>query len=509
MKDRNNLNGYDAINRAKALMNESVQAENTTERKGFSLVKKGADGNTYAIVKENAKYFIKKANGSSALVHSDFNYLMGESRKSSAMFESFAKATNTLNNILIGLNEMNDSNCGNNNLLTSDTEVKEDTVEEEAFMGDDLELQEEGNEFEFNINEMIYEENPLDEMENECMIKLDEMTSFLQESINEKYTLKIDAPKTAETPDLDISSMDDDANSDIESMDNEIGDDIPSDEGDSGDDNPFEDEPFDAGVEANEDEDPEKFLQQLSGKLATSLRQYQEENNEDVDTKKFVANTVLSAIDTSGMEKSDIEDIKDKLETAPKDDNSSEGMEQTEEPESDEPTDFPEEDEAPVEDEVEPLTEDDEEEASFMNAWNSLKKPEVNEELDDSDNEKIIQGLRDSAPKGPSKSSKEYKEKEGAAELSKKRKNMDPHKPLTDPVNNLNENYNKNLDEYLCSLVNPSIFVNNGEKKNEMNEQPVVKPEVKPSVVPGVAPSRRSAPFKRPAPQTAPPKFRK
>jgi hypothetical protein len=37
---------------------------------------------------------------------------------------------------------------------------------------------------------------------------------------------------------------------------------------------PFDDEPFDAGIEADEDADPKKYIEQLTGKLGQSLRKY-------------------------------------------------------------------------------------------------------------------------------------------------------------------------------------------------------------------------------------------
>lgn len=77
----------------------------------------------------------------------------------------------------------------------------------------------------------------------------------------------------------------------------------------------FGKEPFDAGVEANEDEDPQKFIQQLSGKLGQSLRQFTEENGQpDFDLEKFAINSVISATHTSEMDEEDRNDIISKIE---------------------------------------------------------------------------------------------------------------------------------------------------------------------------------------------------
>lgn len=94
---------------------------------------------------------------------------------------------------------------------------------------------------------------------------------------------------------------------------------------DSGD-KPFDDEPFDAGVEASEEEDPKKFIQQLSGKLGQSLRKYTDETGQpDYELEKFAINSVISATHTSEMDENDKEDIIQKINSSGTDnDNNSE-----------------------------------------------------------------------------------------------------------------------------------------------------------------------------------------
>ena len=70
---------------------------------------------------------------------------------------------------------------------------------------------------------------------------------------------------------------------------------------------------FDPGVDANEDEDPKKYIQQLTGKLSQSLRKYnQSQAQPDVDLSKYVAGMVLSQ-STAGLSYEDKQDILDKL----------------------------------------------------------------------------------------------------------------------------------------------------------------------------------------------------
>lgn len=90
---------------------------------------------------------------------------------------------------------------------------------------------------------------------------------------------------------------------------------------------PFEKEPFDAGVEADEDTDPKKFIQQLSGKLGEALRKYTEEQGQpDFELEKFAVNSVISATHTGDMDKEDMNDIIKKVKNSGKDDSKNPDM---------------------------------------------------------------------------------------------------------------------------------------------------------------------------------------
>lgn len=70
---------------------------------------------------------------------------------------------------------------------------------------------------------------------------------------------------------------------------------------------------FDPGVDANEDDEPKKYIQQLTGKLSQSLRKY---NNElpkpDDELCKYVAGMILKQT-TEGLTDGDKKDIIDKV----------------------------------------------------------------------------------------------------------------------------------------------------------------------------------------------------
>jgi hypothetical protein len=125
-----------------------------------------------------------------------------------------------------------------------------------------------------------------------------------------KYKLKVGTPSA---PPLDVSDKPISEPSGDEEIDLSFGD-----EGEAkSDDKPFDDTPFDAGVEADEETDPEKFIQQLSGKLGTSLRKYTEEKGEpDFDLEKFAINSVISATNTAEMDEEDQKDIIKKIKSS-------------------------------------------------------------------------------------------------------------------------------------------------------------------------------------------------
>ena len=94
---------------------------------------------------------------------------------------------------------------------------------------------------------------------------------------------------------------------------------------------------FDAGVEADEETDPKKFIQQLTGKLSQSLNSYNNENGEpDTELGKYVLGMLVKQ-GTKGMDEKDKKEIIKKINT----DNSEEELpddseEMPEEPMNDE-----------------------------------------------------------------------------------------------------------------------------------------------------------------------------
>ena len=109
------------------------------------------------------------------------------------------------------------------------------------------------------------------------------------------------------------------------------------------DDMPFEKEPFDAGVDADEETDPKKFIEQLSGKLGQSIRQFTKDNGQpDLELEKFAINSVISATHTAEMDENDRNDIIKKINKSGDDGNqdNTDGEASFSEPDNEDNLDF-------------------------------------------------------------------------------------------------------------------------------------------------------------------------
>lgn len=93
------------------------------------------------------------------------------------------------------------------------------------------------------------------------------------------------------------------------------------------DDNPFDKEPFDAGIDVDEESDPKKFIEKLSGKIGQSLRDYTKTQGQpDFELEKFAINSLISATHTSEMDENDRNDIIKKINKAGENDSENPDM---------------------------------------------------------------------------------------------------------------------------------------------------------------------------------------
>lgn len=104
---------------------------------------------------------------------------------------------------------------------------------------------------------------------------------------------------------------------DVPPMDNGMGNGEPpiddmNNDGNMQGQNPF-DTNFDAGVEADENTDPKKYIQQLTGKLSQSLRSYNENLPQpDADLDKYVAGMIIKQA-VKGLSPDDTNEILNKV----------------------------------------------------------------------------------------------------------------------------------------------------------------------------------------------------
>lgn len=113
---------------------------------------------------------------------------------------------------------------------------------------------------------------------------VDENTTFpmFKKAVMEgRKVIKVGNPQPVQAP---VEMEPQEMPQDVQPMD------IP--QGDEGE-NQF-DTNFDAGVEANEETDPKKFIQQLTGKLSQSLNSYNAENP-DSGLSKYVLSMIITA----------------------------------------------------------------------------------------------------------------------------------------------------------------------------------------------------------------------
>ena len=297
---------------------------------------------TIAIIKEgNNKYVLKEALTKEGLSFEDFSILGGIKNLSNVTFNSVGMARNSvslrLNTIKeeMGIEDNLESNIA---MLNEAASCMKENTEEEEDNEDDLEIEDIEESFEYKGKE--YDVNPFavcnksvgqgdKEKFGRCVkgvkksSKVDESTE-LEKGIRAILESKLYNDFIDKASDKFINEAIKTENEAVMLNVPQANQPLPqqevpvqtSPEGGNND-NPFGKEKFDAGVEADEDTDPKKYIEQLTGKLAQVMRKYNQENeNPDFDTEKYVINMILSASHTSQMDEEDKKDIISKIKTS-------------------------------------------------------------------------------------------------------------------------------------------------------------------------------------------------
>lgn len=142
------------------------------------------------------------------------------------------------------------------------------------------------------------------------------LKGIVKEMVDEKNFLRV--PETNPQPEMPAPQMDAPMGGEMASGDPTTPGDVPPGmaPGESGDEqNPFGAD-FDAGIDADEDTDPEKYIQQLTGKLTQVLRDYDENAQGNTDLDKYVLGMIIKQC-VKGLDEEGRRDMIKKIKETP------------------------------------------------------------------------------------------------------------------------------------------------------------------------------------------------
>ncbi len=268
----------------------------------IELIKSVADGNTYAIVRENRTYFLMKTETKSTLTENDFDYIGGLSNRTKNSFRAYDDAVSRLN---IMFNDINRTHG----------------ITESVNMVDfDYTLNENGEYQSLDEKKFILKQpkpkmkTPEPEMD---------FGSSDTEGGNDEFDFGGDTEDTSSEDEFDFGdeSGDTEGGNDEFDFGDESGDTEGGDEldfGDEGMDSEGGDEEMDFGTEEGSDfggdtegGDTIKDIQRTTGKLGQQLRDTEDLSS---DMQKWVAKSVMSALKLDKIDSEDKQDIINSIE---------------------------------------------------------------------------------------------------------------------------------------------------------------------------------------------------
>jgi len=223
----------------------------------FELVKESVNGKTYAIVRENNKYHIKEAQTKNGLTESDFNYVGGVMNKMKKSFHSYSDATKHLNLMFEEINNHHDVDVIN--ILESDQLLNE----------------------------------------KKFVLKLDKKKKSKPAPPAEEPVADEGGEEEEEFDFGGEEEGDTEGEEDFDFGAEEEGDTEETDVEEFGDEG-------DEDLELDDSDDEIKDIQSTTGKLGQQLRDVEDISS---DMQKWVAKSVLSALDLDTMDSEDKKDI--------------------------------------------------------------------------------------------------------------------------------------------------------------------------------------------------------
>jgi hypothetical protein len=249
--------------------------ENKVNPSNIELVKKASNNKVYAIIRENSKYYIKESVKLENLTESDFNYIGGVQNKPKYSYRSFEEASKNLNFMFEDINHNGNSDMVN--ILESDEEL----LKEKKFV---LKL----------------------DKKKSKKSKEDEFDFGDEESGEEGFDFGREDTEEGGEEDFDFGDEEGDTEEGGEE-DFDFGDEEGDTEESGEEDFTFGDEDLgDEDLEFDDSEDDIKDIQSTTGKLGQQLRDVEDISS---DMQKWVAKSVLSALDLDNMDSDDKKDI--------------------------------------------------------------------------------------------------------------------------------------------------------------------------------------------------------
>ena len=257
------LKGRDVFNRTLELMDKLTPINESVINASLEFIKRAPNGLVYTIIRENHKYFIKSTD--------NLDYIGGLQNKMRESYPSYEEALKHLNMKFQQINELHNIKSGYN-LFEQDSVDSEDVSNEET---------------------------GLKEKKYKLKVK--------SEKGGSPEETPMTSPEETPSPEMESPSIEDVPASpegeETSDMDSLPGGESPE---ETPEETPMGGEEDEEDIDIDEEEDPKKYIQKLTGRLGQKLRELSEV---DPKLEKYVINSIISALHVDKMDKQDRIDI--------------------------------------------------------------------------------------------------------------------------------------------------------------------------------------------------------
>lgn len=267
------LKGKDVFNRTLDLMDKLTPINESVINASLEFIKRGPNGLVYTIIRENRKYFIKSSDKTEFKI-SELDYTGGLQNKMNESYSTYEEALKHLNMKFHELNELYNVKDGYN------------LFEQDIFEAEDVSNEETGVKEKKYKLKLSSEETPSEEIP----------TPSPEEPMGPGGEI--------ETPSIeDVSAGSEEMGAEEMGAEEMTS---PETEEPAGTEEPMETEEDEEDIDIDEEEDPKKYIQKLTGRLGQKLRELSEV---DPKLEKYVINSIISALHIDKMDKKDRIDV--------------------------------------------------------------------------------------------------------------------------------------------------------------------------------------------------------